>query len=116
MRAQKLQPITLTLVLGLACLLSACDVSPTPAPSPGPSPLLTQPGRVITPPLTIRQELEEQWEMLRALVTAEQGRGHDVSQAEQLLNEAGAALQENDLALARQKLRDAGAALGVQLP
>ena len=62
------------------------------------------------------RELEEQLDMLRALVEAEKGRGKDVSRAERWLDEADSALQSDNLLLAREKLQAAGDALGVKLP
>ena len=70
----------------------------------------------IPPVVTVKQELEEQLDMLRALAEAEKGRGKDVSLVEGWLVEADQALQSDDLVLARDKLRQAGEALGVKLP
>jgi hypothetical protein len=81
-----------------------------------PSAELILPADVTPPVVTIRQELEEQRDMLRTLIEAEQWRGKDVSQAERWLDEADDALMSDDLALAREKLRQAGDALGVELP
>jgi hypothetical protein len=114
------KPWKATLVLALLFLvplfLPACDGAATPTPRPEQSPTFTPPADVTPPLVTIKQELEEQRDMLRALVEAEQGRGKDVSQAEGLLDQADSALQSDDLALAREKLREAGEALGVRLP
>lgn len=108
------------LILVLLLLLPACDGTETPpdeTPTPAvQSPTPTLPTGVRPPVLTIRQELEEQLDMLRALVEAENGRGKDVSQAELWLGEADQALQSDDLGLAREKLREAGEALGIKLP
>lgn len=98
----------------LILLLPACDGTETP-PKETPSPSMI-PSPATPPILTIKQELEDQLDMLRALVIAEKGRGRDVSQAERWLDEAEQALQSADLLLARQKLREAGDALGVKLP
>jgi len=101
--------------------LPACGVtqrtpaSPTTPPA-AQSPTLVLPSDVTPPIVTIRQELEEQHDMLRALVEAERWRGKDVSQAERWLDEAENALQANDLARARERLREAGHILGVKLP
>lgn len=106
--------LVLVVFLFVLLLLPACDGAATP-PGETPSPLAVQ--SPATPPvLTIKQELEDQLEMLRALVEAEKGRGRDVSQVEQQLDEAAQALQFDDLLLARQRLREAGNALGVRLP
>ena len=102
-------------------LLPACGETQRPPVSPttplaAQSPTLALPDNVTPPIVTIRQELEEQRDMLRALVEAERWRGKDVSQAELWLNEAEDALQADDLALARENLREAGQVLGVKLP
>lgn len=102
-------------LVSLGCL-AGCDVFATPAPTPVPSPTRASTDAVTSPAITVRQELEEQLEMLQALVAAEKGRGHDVAQAEAWLAEAQEALQSGDLSLAREKLRQAGGALGVDLP
>lgn len=106
----------LVLVISLLALLflPACDGTETPpARTATPTAL---PTAVTSPVITIKQELQEQLDMLRALVEAEKGRGKDVSQAERWLEEADQALQSDDLLLAREKLREAGQALGVKLP
>ncbi|UCC63801.1 MAG: hypothetical protein JSV36_01715 [Anaerolineae bacterium] len=102
-------------------LLPACgETQRTPTSPTTPlavqSPTLALPDDVTPPIVTIRQELEEQHDMLSALVEAERWRGKDVSQAELRLNEAEDALQADDLAQAREKLREAGRVLGVKLP
>ncbi len=104
----------LIIPLLILLLLTACDGTATlPGETQSPSAVQSP----ATPPvLTIKQELEDQLDMLLALVEAEKGRGRDVSQAERWLNEADQALQAADLLLARQKLREAGNALGVKLP
>ena len=106
--------LALVISLFILLLLPACDG--TEAPPAVQSPTLTLPTSVTPPVVTIKQELEEQLDMLRALVDAEKGRGKDVSQAEHWLDEADRALLADDLALAREKLRKAGEALGVKLP
>ena len=106
--------LALVISLFILLLLPACDG--TEAPPAVQSPTLTLPTSVMPPVVTIKQELEEQLDMLRALVDAEKGRGKDVSQAEHWLDEADRALLADDLALAREKLRKAGEALGVKLP
>ncbi len=116
MDVRKTWQITPTLILLLIVFLSlpACngtETTPTATPSP-----VVAPSPATPPVLTIKQELEDQLDMLRALVVAEKGRGRDVSQAEQWLSEADQALQFDDLLLARQKLREAGNFLGVKLP
>lgn len=117
MNARKSWETILVLAISAVLMfLPACDGTRT-SPSPvAPSPTLTQPTIAAPPVITIKQELEEQLDMLRALVEAEKGRGNDVSQAEQLLAEADQALQTDDLILAREKLREAGQVLGVKLP
>lgn len=116
MDVRKTWQITLTriLLLIVLLLLPACDGTETP-PTATPSPAVV-PSPATPPVLTIKQELEDQLDMLRALVVAEKGRGRDVSQVEQWLSEADQALQFDDLLLARQKLREAGNALDVKLP
>jgi len=123
MTAGKSWKTSLVLVTCLLTLLflPACEGTGTPPVRPETlsavqSPELILPADVTPPVITIRQELEEQRDMLRALVDAERWRGKDVSQAERWLNEADDALQSDDLALAREKLRQAGDALGVELP
>ena len=113
--------LVLVLSLFILLLLPACDGAETPpgettTPSAVQSPVLTLPTDVTPPVVTIKQELEEQLDMLRALVEAEKGRGKDVSQAGHWLDEADSALQSDNLLLAREKLRQAGDALGVKLP
>ncbi len=118
MMARKPWDIRLVLIFAslVAALLPACNGAEMPSVVPPPTPTLT-PSVVVEPPvITIKQELQEQLDMLRALVEAEKGRGKDVSQAEQQLEEADQALQADDLSLAREKLRAAGEALGVDLP
>lgn len=107
---------TAMVILFALLLLPACDGVETPAPTAEPTLPPTLPSDVAPPVVTIKQELDEQFTMLRALVEAEKGRGKDVAQAEQWLQEAEQALQSDDWDLARQKLREAGAALGVKLP
>ena len=102
-------------------LLPACgETQRTPAspttPLAAQSPTPALPSDVTPPIVTIRQELEEQHDMLRALVEAEGWRGKDVSQAEHWLDEAEDALQADDLVRAREGLREAGRILGVKLP
>jgi len=118
MHARKTWKAILFLIVSLLILpsLPACDGTATPTPHPVRSPTFTLPPEVTSSVITIKQELEEQRDMLRALMEAEQGRGKDVSQAERLLDEADSAFQTEDLALARKKLREAGEALGVKLP
>ena len=113
--------LVLVIPLFVLLLLPACDRTETPpdetiTPSAVQSPTLTLPAGMVPPVITIKQELEEQLDMLRALVEAEKGRGKDVSQAERWLNEADSALQSDNLLLAQEKLRQAGDALGVKLP
>jgi hypothetical protein len=103
------------LVLVVLLLLAACDGTETP-PAETATPPPTLPIDVTPPVVTVKQELEEQLDMLRALVEAEKGRGKDVSLAEGWLDEADQALQSDDLVLAREKLRQAGETLGVKLP
>ena len=118
MNLPKLWKAILILVIPLLILpfLLACDGTATPTLRPVRSPTFTLPPEMLPLVVTIKQELEGQRDMLRALVEAEQGRGKDVSQAGKLLNEADSALKSDDLALAREKLREAGEALGVKLP
>jgi hypothetical protein len=102
-------------------LLPACGETQRPPVSPtmplaAQSPTPSLPNDVTPPIVTIRQELEEQRDMLRALVEAERWRGKDVSQAELWLDEAEDALQADDLARAREKLREVGRVLWVKLP
>ena len=97
-------------------LLPACDGAGTPTPKLVEWPTFTPRPEVRPLPTTVRQELQDQHDMLRALVEAERGRGKDVSQAAKLLDEADSALKSEDLALAREKLREAGKVLGVDLP
>jgi hypothetical protein len=110
--------VVLTMVLFVLGFLSGCDLFSTPTIGTTQQVTPTQPpSKVVpSPAVTVRQELEEQLEMLHALAVAEKGRGHDVAQAEQWLVEAEQALRSDDLALAREKLRQAGGALGVDLP
>ena len=122
MNAWKLWETTLVLAISLfvLSLLPTCNGTGTPPrettlPTEQ-SPVITVPTGVTPPVIKIKQELEEQHEMLRALVDAEKGRGNDVSQAELWLDEAAQALQNDDLILAREKLRDAGESLGVKIP
>jgi hypothetical protein len=104
----------LAIPLFFLSFLPACDGTGTPQAVQ--SPAMTVPSGTRAPAVTIKQELEEQLEMLSALMDAEKGRGSDVSQAERQLNEASQALESNDLILAREKLRGAGQTLGVKLP
>ena len=116
MNARKLWTVILATmsILVIILLLPACDGTETPPVRPDTP--LPRPTDVTPPVITVKQELEEQLDMLRALVEAEKGRGKDVSQAEAWLEEASQALQSDDLGLAREKLRQAGETLGVKLP
>ena len=100
-------------VILAALLLSGCDGQATPIETATPP---TVQSLTPTPIITIKQELEEQLDMLHALSEAEKTRGNDVSQAERRLDEADQALQSDNLILAREKLREAGEILGVKLP
>jgi hypothetical protein len=106
--------ILATIFILVILLLPACDGTETPLAETATPPVL--PTDVTPPVVTVKQELEEQLDMLRALVEAEKGRGKDVSLAEGRLDEADQALQSDDLVLAREKLRQAGETLGVKLP
>ena len=109
----KAKTILILLILLLCVLLPACQETET---LPVETPTLKMQPPTTPPVITIKQELEEQLDMLRALVKAEKGRGKDLSQVESWLDEAEQALQSNDLLPAREKLREAGEALGVELP
>jgi len=108
--------LILFIPLVLILALSACDATPTPTPLPALSPVPAMPTGERPPVLAIRQELEEQLEMLYALVDAEKGRGQDLSQAQSWLTKADQALQADDLDLARENLRNAANVLRVNLP
>lgn len=116
MIAQKAQGAILVLLIVVvlaALLLSGCNGQATPTETATPP---TVQSLTATPIITIKQELEEQLDMLHALSEAEKTRGNDVSQAERRLDEADQALQADNLILAREKLREAGEILGVKLP
>jgi len=115
MSARKFRTARLATTFILAVLLlPACDGTEMPPVETATPPVL--PTAVTPPVVTVKQELEEQLDMLRALVEAEKGRGKDVSLAEGWLDEADQALQSDDLVLARERLRQAGETLGVKLP
>jgi hypothetical protein len=116
MSAREFRTATLatTFILVVLLLLPACDGTETPPARTATPPVV--PTNVTPPVVTVKQELEEQLDMLRALVEAEKGRGKDVSLAEGWLDEADQALRSDDLVLARERLRQAGETLGVKLP
>ena len=116
MSAREFRTATLatTFILVVLLLLPACDGTETPPARTATLPVV--PTNVTPPVVTVKQELEEQLDMLRALVEAEKGRGKDVSLAEGWLDEADRALRSDDLVLARERLRQAGETLGVKLP